>query len=131
MDKYTVELASPAASMYQNLVRLAAGDKNSDTRMALSHSLDKIIEETLPSSPFNSGIQLSAQLKGLYWIGLDPIHIFYEIPSFKFQTVSIVSILMGLPSAEEKADAIVTAMMLSGRLQVLPQDGRSLRAAAN
>jgi len=120
MDEYAVELAPPAASMYQKLARLAAGDKNGDAKMALLHSLDKIIEEALPSSPFNSGIPLSAQLRGLYWIDLGPVHVFYEIPSFKFRTVSIVSILVGLPSAEERADAIVTAMMLSGRLQILP-----------
>jgi len=131
MEKYKVELAAPAASMYENLARLAAGEKNRDAKLAMFESLDKVIRETIPSSPFSAGIELCGPLKGLYWVPQDPMHVFYEIPAFKVETVSIVSILVGLPSAERKADAIVAEMVLSGRLRVLPRGWESRRAAVN
>jgi hypothetical protein len=131
MSKYNVEIASPAANMYESLARPAAREQDGRARIALLQSIDRIIEETIPSSPFSAGIQLYGQLKGLYWVRQEPVHIFYEIPSFKLRTVSIVSILVGLPSAEQKADAIMTHMMLSGRFQVLPQGAGSRHLAAN
>jgi hypothetical protein len=126
MNKYRVELAGPAVSMYTYL-SAHSGTKDS-TEIKLLHLLDEIIDEVMPFRPFDSGTELGGRLAGVYWISQDTLHIFYGA-SPKPRTVVILSIWDG-PNSEahlRQADILCTQMVFSGKFREL----LDRRASAN
>lgn len=126
MNKYSVELASPAVSMYTYL-SAHSGEKDSAETRLLS-ILDAIINDVMPFHPFDSGTELGGRLAGVYWISQDTLHIFYEA-SPKPRTVIILAIWDG-PNSEahlRQADILCTQMLLSGKFREM----LSRRAVAN
>jgi len=136
MNKYRIELATPAVRAYQSICdaarnKLAAGEDRSP-RVDLLRSVDDIIDNVIPFSPFQSGAELCGGLSGVYWISRGRLHVFYEA-SKKPLTIAILCIWDG-PTNEvhmRNADAICTEMLLSGKYYVLPPDSKVRRAAAN
>ncbi len=136
MDKYRIELATPAVRAYQVICdaarnKLAEGEDRSP-RVELLRSVDEIIDHVIPFSPFQSGTELRGNLSGVYWISRGRLHVFYEA-SKKPLTIAILCIWDG-PTNEvhmQKADVICTELLLSGKFHVLPDYLTLRRAAAN
>jgi hypothetical protein len=116
MNKYKVELAAPAVSMYAYLSSHSGPNDSAGTK--LLNILDQIIDEVMPFRPFDSGTELGGSLAGVYWISQDTLHIFYGV-SPKPRTVVILSIWDG-PNSEahtRQADILCTQMVLSGEFR--------------
>jgi hypothetical protein len=126
MNKYRVELAAPAVSIYEYL-SAHSGAKQS-TESELLKWLDEIVDDALTFKPFDSGKELGGCLAGVHWISRGTLHIFYE-KSPKPRTVVILSIWDG-PNSEahvRQADILCAQMLQSGKFQEM----LTHRAAAN
>jgi hypothetical protein len=135
MQKYRVELSSPAERVYRRIREAATecielGDASSAKAITLK-AVDDLIDKTIPHSPFETGRELSPPLARIFWVSRERLHIFYTA-SPKPRTIAILSI-WDTPKNEasrQHADAILKQMVLSGQLDdLLLQYG--LRAVSN
>ena len=116
MDKYIVKLASPAAKIYENISRRAAGD-DGGIDYELLHIVDKVIDDVISSNPYQ---RWHAPL-GLYWISYGSVLFFYDVlPQSRVVLILWICAVPARRDNVKKADMICTQLLLSGKVQVLP-----------
>jgi len=113
MDRYNVELASPAVKTYESLMhRFTAGEDGVKASNQI-RVVDKLMDETIPFDPY-CGVRLTVgAIEGVFWKSEQSAHLLYDVYP-ELHIIVILCILDGNEILEAVREADIKLARLCG-----------------